>query len=288
MGKKKPTPEHFSRGFGKAGWVYIARNNMHQDDVYKVGYTEKTPEQRIASLNTEQRNRTSQIGFFTLMHACAVLDAQGCEQELFGRVARLLESERKEFVNAPLEILVGELLHIQKSDNSRVQATRICFNCTDVMTFCPLPQATLSCANCGALFQCTESGDIISGAKPSHRKKSYKPSTDFTKKVKRSPLAEAYIRLHSALKNYAVEGIWDEDDILNELDGMLSFSPALDREISESRPLPAPRFSRPKIAKTPRSRKGWMDCPDCLSSIQLENGQDTECPECGWKMPESD
>jgi 5-methylcytosine-specific restriction endonuclease McrA len=32
----------------------------------------------------------------------------------------------------------------------------------------------------------------------------------------------------------------------------------------------------------PRSRKGWMDCPNCLSAIQLAMDEDTICPECGW------
>ncbi len=32
----------------------------------------------------------------------------------------------------------------------------------------------------------------------------------------------------------------------------------------------------------PRSRKGWIDCPNCLSSIQLATDEDTICPECGW------
>lgn len=32
----------------------------------------------------------------------------------------------------------------------------------------------------------------------------------------------------------------------------------------------------------PRSRKGWIDCPNCLSSIQLVTDEGTMCPECGW------
>jgi len=33
----------------------------------------------------------------------------------------------------------------------------------------------------------------------------------------------------------------------------------------------------------PTSRKGWMDCPECLTSIRLVAGQLPECPECGWQ-----
>lgn len=288
MGKRKQESGHFDRGLGKLGWVYIARNNMHRDDVYKVGYTEKTPEQRVASLNTEQRNRTSQIGFFSLVYAFAVLDAQGCEQALFSRVGRVLESERKEFVNAPLEVLVGELLHIQKAVNAKAQATRVCINCTDLMNFCPLPQATLACQNCGHLFRCASNGDIIYSAKNDIRKKAYRPVTNFSEKVKQSPLAEAFVRLQCALKNYVVEGIWTEEELLQEMNSLMAFTPAMDREDCASKPVAGPRFVKRAPAKTPRSRKGWMDCPDCLSSIQLTPNEPAECTECGWVTPDVD
>ena len=286
MGKKKQEPGHFDRGLGKLGWVYIARNNMHRDDVYKVGYTEKTPEQRVASLNTEQRNRTSQIGFFSLIYAFAVLDAQGCEQALFSRVGRVLESERKEFVNAPLEVLIGELLHIQKIDNAKVKATRVCIQCKDTMSFCPLPHATLACANCGHMFRCTENGDVLYSAMNDIRKKSYGPDTHLSEKVKRSPLADAFLRLQCAMKNYLVEGIWTEEELLHEMNYLMTFSPAMDREDCASKPVAAPRFVKGKQARTPKSRKGGMDCPDCLSSIQLIPNEQAECVECGWVTAE--
>lgn len=33
----------------------------------------------------------------------------------------------------------------------------------------------------------------------------------------------------------------------------------------------------------PQSRAGWMDCPTCLSSIQLDSELEPICLECGWK-----
>ena len=286
MGKRKPSPESFNRGFGQIGWVYVARNNMHRDDVFKVGYTEKTPEERMKSLNTEQRNRTSQIGFFSLHFACAVLDAQGCEQELFNRLGRLLEHEKKEFVNAPLEVIVGELLHIQKKDNQTVQATAICQQCGKTMLFCPLPQVLQPCKFCGKLFATNPDATPTWNFKAGLRRHTYKPKP--VELRTKSALAKAFVRLQCAVKNYAYEGIWTDDEFLDEIADLLRVETPNDREIPESKPTtpPAPKQARKVSAKQPKSRKGWMDCPDCLSSIELIPGEHHKCVECGWKMPE--
>ena len=61
---------------------------MHLPDVFKVGYTTATPRERVKGLNTEQRNRTSQIGFFKLVISRPVIDAYGAEQKLFAAIAQ--------------------------------------------------------------------------------------------------------------------------------------------------------------------------------------------------------
>lgn len=285
MSRKKIAPEHFERGYGKPGWVYVARNNMHRDDIFKVGYTEKTPEDRIKTLNTEQRNRTSQIGFFSLHYACAVLDSQGCEQELFGKLGRVREHEKKEFVNAPLEVIVGELLRIQKKDNEKVRSTAMCLHCHQVMSFCPLPQAIQACPNCGAWFATADTATPIWTFSDGLRRKSYKPKQVIF--ATRSPLADAFIRLQCAVKNYAEEGIWTDDEFLDEVDSILGFSVDLDREFPDAKPV-VEKTTRKRRSGLPRSRKGWMDCPDCLSSIQIFTGERAECIECGWHESEID
>lgn len=50
---------------------------------------------------------------FNLIYAAAVLDAQGSETALLRRLEMLKESKGKEFVHAPLELIVGEILHIK-------------------------------------------------------------------------------------------------------------------------------------------------------------------------------
>ena len=249
---------------------------MHRDDIYKVGYTVRdTPEGRVAKLNTEQRNRTSQIGFFSLHYACAMMDAYGCEQQFFRRVGRLLESDRKEFVNAPLEIIVGELLQIQKADNAKFSATGICKCCQMVIRFCPLPQTIQQCPACGEWFGCDQRNDLVHGVDESGRKRSYKVVQPV--KTLRSPLGNAFIRLKLVVDNYW-KGLLSEDDFIKRLDVLMKTEFEIDREASDSRVKPI----RKRRVKPPGLRIGWMDCPDCLSSIDLTQG--AICVECGWKL----
>ena len=68
-----------------------------REDLYKVGCTgNQNPEVRTEQLNSEQRSGTSRLGFFNLVFAAAVLDAQGCEAALLRRVEVLRESRGKD------------------------------------------------------------------------------------------------------------------------------------------------------------------------------------------------
>lgn len=280
MASRKPPPGHFDRGFGKLGWVYVARNDLHREDIYKIGYTEQTPEQRVSTLNSAQKRHTGQIGFFQLVYAVAVLDSQGCEQELFKRIGKLLESSRKEFANAPLELIVGELLVIQKKDNGSVIARHQCGGCGMFVSFCPLPQAKHSCPACRTEFQCGPDGSTTQRVSKDARPIRYF-SPGFNHEMRRhSPIAKAYLDLRSALKNY-LDGYWSDDEFSDELDDLLEV------EIEFDRAQPAPKPPKPErkpTTRVPKSRKGWMDCPDCLSSVRVDPTGEIiyACPECGW------
>ena len=216
MPKKEQASGHFERGFGKPGWVYIARNDLHREDIYKVGYTEFPPEDRVLKLNTEQRNRTSQIGFFHLAYAVAVLDSQGCEQSLFKRIGKLKESPKKEFVNAPLELIIGELLQIQKRDNAKLQTRIVCELCGYLFSFCPLPQAQHVCPQCETEFHCTAQGtpDYMPRSEPRRIRYFGKGFTHELRK--HSPIAKAFLELRSACINY-LEGRWDDDEFFHDI-----------------------------------------------------------------------
>ena len=150
--------------------------------------------------------------------------------------------------------------------------------------YCPLPQAIQPCPNCGELFATQADNSPVWSFGPGLRRSSYKPKpVEFTAK---SPLAEAFIRLQSAVKNYAHEGIWTDDEFLEEIEGLLSVQIQNNRETPDAKPV-EPRYTRKTTSRVPRSRKGWMDCPNCLSSIELFVGEKPECVECDWKAQDA-
>lgn len=278
MAARKPPPGHFERGLGKPGWVYIARNDLHREDIYKVGYTEQTPESRVLKLNTEQRLRTSQIGFFHMAYAVAVLDSQGCEQALFKKIGKLRESPRKEFVNAPLELIIGELLQIQKKDNLKAQTRAVCENCGFFITYCPLPQVRHMCPQCEAPFDSTSHGVPNFSPRGEGRPVRYFGVGFSHEFRKHSPIAKAYLELRSACVNY-LEGRWDGDEFFDEAERLLEDQVEFDRMQSATKP---DKPARKRSYKTPKARKGWMDCPDCLSAIEITIEEPPICMECGW------
>ena len=55
------------RHSGLPGFLYLARNDQHIGDLYKVGYTTQEPDARVAMLNEELSN-AGDIGSFRLVH----------------------------------------------------------------------------------------------------------------------------------------------------------------------------------------------------------------------------
>jgi hypothetical protein len=284
MARKKQPPGHFERGYNQLGWVYIARNDIHKEDIYKVGYTEKTPEERVNSLNTAQKRHTGQIGFFQLIYAVAVLDSQGCEQALFKRVEKLKESPKKEFVNAPLELLIGELLNIQKKDHALVSAKCVCSSCGQVVSFCPLPHAKLTCSFCEAEFQVSPDGSTSQRVSKDARPISYFAPGLNLEMRRHSPIAKAFLEFRIAFSNY-FNGISSDDEFFTEAERLLEIDVAFDRVQHAHKPI---KPERQHTTRPPRSRKGWMDCPQCLSSIPIDPTGEIiwSCHECGWHTEE--
>lgn len=277
------TASDFQKNHGKPGWVYVSRNDLMREDLYKVGCTaQQHPETRTTQLNSEQRNGTSRIGFFNLLFAVAVFDAQGCEAALLRRVEALKESRGKEFVNAPLDLLLGELLHIQKRDLQAVSAIAICPSCSKPNRFAPHPYAKQFCGHCSAPFvpitpsslrPATENDkhtlvfSALDGAEPSHH----------------SPLAQAFIQLRDAVRCY-LHGDLTDDEFLARTEHWSSYDPPLDRTpMLYQKPPQKPRKARSaKIVARYKVRKGWLECPQCLSSVKPEDDGLAICLECGW------
>lgn len=72
----------FDRHCGVAGLLYAAHNEFHRTDLFKLGYTTLTVDERMASLNLEHESR-SHVGFFRPVHSVPVTDTYGCEQLMF-------------------------------------------------------------------------------------------------------------------------------------------------------------------------------------------------------------
>ena len=145
---------HFNRHQGLPGWVYVARNEMHQTDVFKVGYTTANPEVRVKGLNTEQRNRTSQIGFFDLVFKRPVINAYGAEQRLFTIIDSYRVSKGKEFFRMPLDELAAAVVAAVHETNEKTVAFQHCPACSAVVRFTPLLMVTHTCPACRSGFRC--------------------------------------------------------------------------------------------------------------------------------------
>ena len=134
---------------------------MHLPDVFKVGYTTATPRERVKGLNTEQRNRTSQIGFFKLVISRPVIDAYGAEQKLFAAIAQYRVSKGKEFYCLPPDELAAAIIAAATEVNERVVATQNCPSCGAVVRFTPLTMISHACQACGTRFVCDVRGQLL-------------------------------------------------------------------------------------------------------------------------------
>lgn len=98
-GRSRPAifePDHYRRHAGMAGHLYMARNPFHFDGLYKLGYTTRTPQERINWLNTEHR-QVPDVGEFHLVHAVKVPAAYDAERALFDLLGADRPVQKREF-----------------------------------------------------------------------------------------------------------------------------------------------------------------------------------------------
>lgn len=282
---------NFNRNHGKPGWLYVARNDLMREDLYKVGCTsQRYPETRTAQLNSEQRGGTSRIGFFNLIFAVAVLDAQGSEAALLRRLEVLKESKGKEFVNAPLELIVGEALYIQKRDLEAVTAIAPCPACHSNNRFPAHPFVRFECGHCRSPFIFVEPG--ITRHATDQDKHGYVYSViKQMAPVEHSPLAKAFLQMRNAVREYAIKayknGQLNKGDFQECIKHWITYEPPLDRSplLYQKPPTSRKPRSRPTKLKT---RSGWVECPECVSSIEPNMDGLAICLECGWSNDRED
>lgn len=101
--------EHFRRHAFTPGWLYVARNELHAADLFKLGYTTISPQARIRTLNAEAQGVTTAIGKFQLVHSRAVPMSYTAEQEVFARLAKFRVSSDREFFRGSEALIVAAL-----------------------------------------------------------------------------------------------------------------------------------------------------------------------------------
>lgn len=271
----------FHKNHGKPGWIYVARNDLMREDLYKVGCTsDPNPETRVTKLNTEQRGGTSRIGFFNLIFAAAVLDAQGSEAALLRRLEVLKESKGKEFVNAPLDLIVGEMLHIQKRDLEAAVAVAPCPACGGNNRFSPHPYVRYGCGYCHTPFLFVAPG-VTRQATPQDRHTLTYSAIDKVEPASHSPLAKAFMGMRDTIRSY-FDGELGEEEAHERLKHWIDRDPPLDRSpLLYQKPPSTPRKAKARSLSI-KTRKGWLECPTCLSSVKPDFDGMAICLECGW------
>lgn len=144
---------HFTRHAKTPGWLYAMRNDCHAEDLYKVGYTTRTPEDRARDLNRGARRITQVIGWWTVVHKARVPRSYEAEQHVFALLAQYRKSDGKEFVCAPLSVVADAIdatasamaanaaapmtVHVTCPGCSRVQSLQASPFDTSIDCYCP-------------------------------------------------------------------------------------------------------------------------------------------------------
>lgn len=96
------------------GYIYLMRNDSLKDNIYKCGFTKKTPEKRRISLSN------SSIPFeYEIIHASHVIDCQLAERFLFNLINDFRHAENREFFECyDAEIIVSYINYVSYTINS--------------------------------------------------------------------------------------------------------------------------------------------------------------------------
>ena len=87
------------------GAIYIAKNSKDGDDVYKVGMTQRSIEERMRELTSE----TSNLGEYEAIGCVMVNDVSEAEKECHSRLRHYRIQKNREFFKAPLKTLIATI-----------------------------------------------------------------------------------------------------------------------------------------------------------------------------------
>lgn len=152
--------EHFRRHAFTPGWLYVARNELHAADLFKLGYTTISPQARIRTLNAEGQGVTTAIGRFQLVHSRAVPMSYTAEQEVFARLAQYRVTGAREFFRGSQALIIEAVdgvadeaagLNSAQTPGKRVTVAT-CPDCGRVQQYEAAPfvsEVSLYCPPCG-------------------------------------------------------------------------------------------------------------------------------------------
>lgn len=105
----RPVRHNFYGVAKPPGWVYLARNRYHLENTYRFGASKELPEKALQTLNTKQKEATSQIGFYTVVFALPVWNTNLSRTEGWRSLAQWRLAGTRSFVRGPLDELAVAL-----------------------------------------------------------------------------------------------------------------------------------------------------------------------------------
>lgn len=113
---------HFSRHEGVPGFIYVARNEFHDKDLYKVGYTSKESAQfRINTLNQGlKKGGAGALGFLSLVYERKTLNSYGAEQIAHSALKNYRVTHAREYFRAPIhDIMAAVDMAVKTADEAK-------------------------------------------------------------------------------------------------------------------------------------------------------------------------
>jgi hypothetical protein len=296
-------PAHYQRHAGVPGFLYIARNDSYQVGLFKMGYTTApSPDARIKSLNS-QHAKASDVGNFSLIHSAPVKGSYDAEKALFDVIAkvageRIRVVDKREFFFQRTDFLIRAVKAASAFNNDNPGALdeflEWALGQDSWQRLAPafsqpvdIPPRLLATDAWIYVFHNRWHRDSIFRVVVTKRsplkalEKLNDVQRDLTCQIGFYALVSCIVvddsrklrtSISSSLRKYQIDESGDFFDI-----PFATLTALLTGTVDETN-----RKEATASFKVPRSRSGWMDCPNCLSSIQLKSKESPECPECHW------
>ena len=155
------------REYRNLGWIYVVRNPMYKDTVFKIGLSKRPPMKRAEELSRS----TGVLGEFEVVYFVHVSDRKLAEKVVHSKLVDFRVSAGKEFFQAPLPRItkvldeVAAMFAIMLGRGSRKRALEQpfghrligCQSCGQSIRVKVLPVAiNIRCTACGETFMLSD------------------------------------------------------------------------------------------------------------------------------------